>query len=97
MNINELITDDELEDCFDRSSSVDMVCEILEKPGVAIGPRKIDVDQFAVWFAYAIEGFIDTDEDTDEWSEAWDVNFDWGLNIADNINDLLEEKSNPNS
>lgn len=93
MNINEQITDDELEDCFEGSSNIDMVREILEKPGVVTGPGIIDSDQFAEWFAYAIEGFIDAEEDTEEWREAWDINFDWGLTIADNINDLLEEKN----
>ena len=93
MNINEQITDDELEDCFEGSSNIDMVREILEKPGVVTGPGIIDSDQFAEWFAYAIEGFIDAEQDTEEWREAWDINFDWGLTIADNINDLLEEKN----
>lgn len=93
MNINEQITDDELEDCFEGSSNIDMVREILNKPGVVIGPGIVDDESFADWFAYAIEGFIDAEEDTDEWQEAWDVNFDWGLTIASNINDLLEEKN----
>ena len=93
MNINEQITDNELEDCFEGSSNIDMVREILEKPGVVTGPGIIDSDQFAEWFAYAIEGFINAEEDTEEWREAWDINFDWGLTIADNINDLLEEKN----
>jgi hypothetical protein len=93
MNINEQITDDELEDCFEGSSNIDMVREILEKPGVVTGPGIVDSDQFAEWFAYAIEGFIDAEQDTEEWREAWDINFDWGLTIADNINDLLEEKN----
>ena len=92
MNINEQITDDELEDCFEGSSNIDMVREILAKPGVVVGPGIVDDESFAEWFAYALEGFIDAEEDTDEWREAWDINFDWGLTIASNINDLLEEK-----
>lgn len=92
MNINEQITDDELEDCFEGSSNIDMVREILTKPGVVNDHGIVDDESFAEWFAYAIEGFIDADEDTEEWQEAWDTNFDWGLNIASNINDLLEEK-----
>lgn len=92
MNINEQITDDELEDCFEGSSNIDMVREILAKPGVVVGPGIVDDESFAEWFAYAIEGFIDAEEDTEEWREAWDTNFDWGLSIASNINDLLEEK-----
>lgn len=92
MNINEQISDDELEDCFEGSTSIDLVREILVKPGVVIGSGIVDEESFAEWFAYGIEGFIDADEDTDEWTEAWDINFDWGLTIASNINDLLEEK-----
>lgn len=92
MNINELITDDELEYCFEGSSNVDMVREILTKPGVVVEDNVVDIEQFAEWFAYAIEGFIDAEEGTDDWDEAWDVNFDWGMSIAENINDLLEEK-----
>lgn len=91
-NINALITDEELEECFNGSSNIDMVREILDKPGVVIGPGIVDEESFAQWFAYAIEGFIDAEEDTDEWHEAWDVNFDWGVDIADNINALIEEK-----
>lgn len=92
MNINEQISDDELEDCFEGSTSIDLVREILVKPGVVIGSGIVDEESFAEWFAYGIEGFIDADEDTEEWQEAWDINFDWGMSIASNINDLLEEK-----
>ena len=92
MNINEQITDDELEDCFEGSTSIDLVREILIKPGVVIESGIVDEESFAEWFAYGIEGFIDAEENTDEWTEAWDNNFDWGMSIASNINDLLEEK-----
>ena len=87
-SINKLITDDQLEECFEGTTNISMVREILDKPGVVV-EGAINTEQFAEWFAYAIEGFIDADEDTDEWREAWDVNFDWGLTIADNINDKI--------
>ena len=91
-NVLEL-TDKELEDCFGGSTDVDMVREILEKPGV-IDPESglLDCEQFAEWFAYGIEGSIDADEDTEEWQDAWDTNFEWGRDIADNINDFLQEE-----
>lgn len=92
MNINELITDDELEDCFEGSTSVDLVREIFTKQGVVCGPKMINPNAFAEWFAYGIEGFIDAEHNSLEWQEAWAVNRDWGLSIANNINDLLEEK-----
>lgn len=87
------LSDEELEDCFDGSSNVDMVREILSKPGVVDPESKlIDCENFAQWFAYGVEGYIDADEDTDEWQEAWDNNFNWGFDIADNINDYLQEE-----
>lgn len=85
------LTDEELEEAFDGSSSVAMVREIFEKPGV-VDPESgfVDCENFADWFAYGVEGFIDAAEDTDEWKEAWDINYNWGYDIADNINALLE-------
>lgn len=87
------LTDEELEECFDGSSSVEMVREILAKPGVIDEDSElIDCESFAQWFAYGIEGYIDADEDTPEWQEAWDNNFNWGFDIADNINDYVQEE-----
>lgn len=86
------LDDEELENCFDGSSNVDMVREILEKDGCIDDDGYVDVEQFAQWFAYAIEGFIDADEDTPEWQEAWDNNYEWGVSIAGNINDYLDEE-----
>jgi hypothetical protein len=90
-NVFEL-DDEELEDCFDGSSNVDMVREILAKQGVVDEFGYISPDDFAQWFAYGVEGYIDADEDTDEWQEAWDNNYAWGYNIADNINNYLDEE-----
>ncbi len=89
-NVFEL-DDEELEDCFDGSSNVDMVREILEKPNVVVDGY-IDEEQFAQWFAYGVEGYIDADEDTPEWREAWDNNYEWGQSIAENINNYLDEE-----
>jgi len=90
-NVFEL-DDEELEDCFDGSSNVDMVREILEKDNVVNEDGYVDVDLFAEWFAYAIEGFIDADEDTDDWQDAWNNNYIWGQGIAENINEYLDEE-----
>lgn len=84
------LSDDELEECFDGSSSVDLVREIFTKANVITEDGYVDVDNFAQWFAYGIEGFIDADEDTDEWQEAWDNNYEWGQGIAENINYALD-------
>lgn len=88
-NVFEL-SDIELEDCFDGSTSVDMVRKILGKSGV-VNEGLVDTDKFAQEFAEAIEGFIDADEDSEYWEEAWSNNLDWGHDIADNINDYLQE------
>ncbi len=83
------LEDWEIEECFDGSSNVDMVREILEKDGVLDDDGSIIVEEFAQWFAYAIEGYIDADEETEEWDEAWNNNFEWGKTIAENLNDYL--------
>lgn len=84
------LTNDELEDCFDGSTSVAMVREILEKPGVVTLEGYVDLERFAEWFSYGIEGFIDADEGTAEYDEAWNNNYFWGESIAENINEYLD-------
>jgi hypothetical protein len=81
------LTDEEIEDCFDGSSNVDLVRSLLKDNLAPDG--FIWVVDFASEFAYAIEGFIAADEGTDEWDEAWNVNCEWGEQIAENINNLL--------
>ena len=84
------LTDEEIEECFDGSSDVSMVREIMTMEDVYDeDSTHLHEENFATRFAYAIEGFIDADEDTPEWNEAWDNNYDWALMIAENINDLL--------
>lgn len=83
------ISDEELEDCFDGSTDIEMVREIvskcLDKDGF------VNIEEFGHYFARAIEGFIDADEteDPDAWEEAWENNYEWGQTIAENINDSL--------
>ena len=84
------LTDEEIEECIDGSSSIGMIREIMTMEDVySEDSTHINEENFATRFAYAIEGFIDPDEDTIEWQEAWDNNYDWALTIAENINDLL--------
>ena len=87
-NVFEL-TDQELEDCFDGSSSVTMVREILQKDD-SVYEGYVVVEAFAQWFAYGIKGYIDADEGSDAWQEAWNNNYIWGKSIAQNINDYLD-------
>lgn len=91
-NILEQFTDDEIEDCFEGSSNVDLVRDIASKCVTENGT--IAEMAFGQMFARAIEGYIgvDADEDPDEWEEAWDINEDWGISIARNLNDLILSK-----
>lgn len=85
------LDDDELEACVDGTTNIDMLREILEKDGTVDSDGYVDIDSFAQWFAYALEGFIDADEDTEEWDEAYENNRQWGEDIAVAINDYLVE------
>ena len=85
------LTDNEIEDCIDGSSNIEMIRDILTKPGVLTSKGLISSGAFADCFSEAISVYIDAEEDTDEYTEAFDNNWDWGYNIADNINYLLED------
>ena len=88
-HILEQFTDDEIEECFDGSSNVDLVRDIAGKCVTENGT--IAEMAFGQMFARAIEGYIgvDYDEEPDEWEEAWDNNEDWGISIAGNLNALI--------
>ncbi len=83
------LSDEEIEDCIEGSSNIEMIRDIMTKAYVVQDNGFVDEETFANWFATGIEGYIDADPDTEEFDEAWVVNYDWGLNIAANINDLL--------
>lgn len=91
-NILASFTDDEIEECFEGSSNVDMVREIASK--CVTENKTIAEMAFGQMFARAIEGFIgvEYEDSPDEWEEAWDVNEDWGISIARNLNDLILSK-----
>lgn len=83
------LSDEEIEDCIEGSSDIDMIREILQKAYVINDQGFVEEDLFANWFATGIEGFIDADPGSDEFDDAWEANHGWALNIAANINDLL--------
>jgi hypothetical protein len=91
-NILDSFTDDEIEECFEGSSNVDLVREIANK--CVTENKTIAEMAFGQMFARAIEGFIgvEYEDDPDEWEEAWDINEDWGISIARNLNDLILSK-----
>ena len=85
------LTDEELEDCVDGSTNIDMLRDILTKHGVVDEQGWIDTEIFADWFANGIEGYISAEPDTDEWQEAYDNNWNWGYDIGDNINSYISD------
>jgi len=89
-NVYEL-TDEELEDCVDGSTNIEMLKDILKKPNVVGEEGFIDLEEFGQWFAYGLEGYIDAEEGTDEWDAAYENNQAWGEDIADNINEYIQE------
>ena len=82
------LTDEQLEDCVDGNTSIDMLREIVEKTELSDG--LIDEEAFADWFAYGIEGFIAAEPETEEWDESNEANWDWGYDIACNINATIQ-------
>lgn len=89
IKINSILSDEEIENCLDGSSSIKLIRQIIENTQE---DNMIDVDDFADTFATELEDFIGEYEDTEEWKEAWDNNWEWGLSIAEAINDLLVDK-----
>ena len=85
------LTDEELEDCVDGSTNIDMLRDILTKHGVVDEQGWIDPEIFADWFAAGVEGYISAEPDTDEWQEAYDSNWNWGYDIGDNINSYISD------
>lgn len=85
------LTNEELEDCVNGSTNIEMLREILTKHGVVDEQGWIDPEIFADWFANGIEGFIDAVPDTDEWQAAYDNNWNWGYDIGDNINSYISD------
>lgn len=87
MKLVKELTDEEIENCVDGSSSVSLIREICER--CLNGDGTVCDEDFAQEFAEAIQGFISEDEGTDEYDEAWENNYEWGASIADSINRLL--------
>lgn len=85
------LTDEELENCVDGSTNIQMIRDILTKHGVVDLEGYIDPEIFADWFAQGIKGFIDAEVDSDEYTETFDNNWNWGYDIADNINEYISD------
>lgn len=81
------LTDDQIENCFEGSSDVNMVRKIAKKCIDENG--YVDVEDFSQAFAESIEGFISEEEGSDEWDDVWYENRNWGEIIAENINEIM--------
>jgi hypothetical protein len=75
-----LLSDEELEECIDGCTSLDLLREILRQPPVVGRFNRVDIKQFANYFQMALEDLAEDDE-------ASENNYQWGLSIADSIND----------
>jgi hypothetical protein len=91
MRINDLLSDEEIEECIEGSSDTNMIREIIESSQLG---NLVDTEDFADLFAYTIRGFIavSLEEDEDAYDEAYMNNWEWGQSIAENINKLLVDK-----
>ena len=87
--INSIVSNSQLESCFEGSTSIDLVRDLLKKCQYE---SFVDVEDFADQFAYSIRHFIAVSEGEEEYDIAYQNNYDWGWSIADNINALLEQK-----
>lgn len=83
------LTDEELEECIEGSSSIKMIREILTKHGVVDLEGWIDPEIFADWFAEGLKDLIGEEEDNPNYTEAYDNNWNWGYDIGDNINSMI--------
>ena len=79
------LSDEILEECFDGSTSKDLVKEIINKMNVLNKDNTIDEVAFGRSFMYALQGLTNGDDEADE------NNFDWGVGIAENINEATKQ------
>lgn len=89
MNINSLLSDEEIEDCIDGTSSVILIRSIIN---LVQNNNTLEEESFADIFAFELSNFIDAEPGTEEWDEYNGNNWEWGRNIAENINNLLVDK-----
>lgn len=89
--INDILSDEEIEECIDGCSDIKMIREII---GVTQLDNLVDIEDFADMFSYKIRNFIDVhiEDDEEAYDEAYMNNWEWGSSIAENINNLLINK-----
>jgi arginine/ornithine N-succinyltransferase beta subunit len=88
-NVYELALD-EIAECIDGSTDAEMVKKIIST--LTLQEGYIDAEQFADKFAEEIKGYIDAEVDSEEWNESYQNNWDWGYDLADDINNYLDQE-----
>ena len=76
------LSDQAIEDCFDGSTTIELVRRILDTSGVVSKENIIDVNEFAKMFDEALQNLGIVDDE-----EASEANYDWGVIIAENLNE----------
>jgi len=89
MNINDVLSDEDIEECLDGTSDIKWIRELIN---LSQNDNLIDEESFADIFAYELQKFVDAEEGTEEFQEASQNNWDWGHSIAQNINDTIASK-----
>ena len=89
MNINDILSDEEIEECIDGSSNITLIRSIIE---LTQDNNTVNEESFADIFAFEIRGFIDAEFESEVWDECNDNNWEWGRCIAENINNLVIDK-----
>lgn len=88
---NDILSDEEIEDCIDGSSNIKLIRNIIE---IAQDKNRATIDElkFAAYFTDEVNNFIDEKPGTAAWDEANTNNWEWARSIANNINGVLYEK-----
>jgi len=88
---NDILSDEELEECIDGSSDLTLIRNIIETSQDK-NAATVDVLKFAAYFTDHVNDFIDAKPGTNDYDEASTVNWEWGRSIATNINEMVYSK-----
>jgi hypothetical protein len=89
MNINDILSDEEIEDCLEGTSDIKWIRGLINLSQI---DNLIDEEGFADMFSFELRKFIDVPENSEEYDDAYENNWVWGYSIAENINELVMNK-----
>lgn len=91
MKINDIISDEELEECIDGCTDLTLIRHLIDRNQEN---TLLNVEGFGEDFSYQISGFNNFDpvDEKEEWEECNQNNREWGESIAESINDLVFTK-----